>query len=64
MQTLDRLAYVQLCLSYPRAGGGNPAMVLLPDSVAGSSPRRRGRQADHRYLLVLPGAIPAQAGQT
>ena len=48
---------------YPRAGGGTCSMVPVMPSPMGLSPRRRGNPDERHPRAVLPGSIPAQAGE-
>ena len=49
--------------AYPRAGGGTPKEVAMPDRAPGLSPRRRGNLFQLAVSVHPPGPIPAQAGE-
>ena len=49
---------------YPRVGGGNGVSYAVVVSVAGLSPRGRGKPARLRLQEIYPGSIPAWAGET
>ena len=50
--------------AHPRAGGENGREANHPQTVLGSSPRRRGKLRRDLYARLDIGLIPAQAGKT
>ena len=50
--------------AHPRACGENPIPSLIAASVAGSSPRMRGKRVRHRKYFHGDRLIPAHAGKT
>ena len=63
-ETSQRLAIVRACEVYPRVGGGNPTIGLACASVAGLSPRGRGKRIYPSLVSVFARSIPAWAGET
>ena len=52
------------CPVYPRVGGGNSEIVLLPGNPDGLSPRGRGKPAVRNGATKSTRSIPAWAGET
>ena len=50
--------------AHPRVGGENQVIQLDADTLAGSSPRGRGKLIDRRDNEHTVGLIPAWAGKT
>ena len=63
-QTRTRSGDGTLSQDHPRACGANSADVILCASIAGSSPRMRGKPALLRSSICPRRIIPAHAGQT
>ena len=50
--------------AYPRRRGGNPFCTWWPVSIWGLSPQARGKHETEASASLIPGPIPAGAGET
>ena len=63
-QTMPKMLSIDLCTDHPRACGANAQRDERAATVAGSSPRMRGKRWSRRPRCHSPRIIPAHAGQT
>ena len=52
------------CAVYPRVGGGNHSLYIMPTGARGLSPRGRGKLSPCFQCAEFPRSIPAWAGET
>ena len=63
-KTKRYLTSVAMCRAHPRVCGENDSVVILCLSIAGSSPRVRGKRGDRERPCEVLRLIPACAGKT